>query len=306
MKKEKPSKKHHYLPRHYLRGFTDSDGGFFVYDKHTGKIFAASPDAAFFENDLNTVELPNGNHSDFLEDLYTAIENQSWNSLDTIRASTFNTPIEPLDRMNLFSFLLFLHWRLPSNIAMADKLSSQFFREGNVLDYFKLLSRTGSAVPKEVVERVLNSPAFKKSARIILPFAPFFKDTNWWSNLAGWRFVYSGDENNWFIVGDNPVITRGESDHDPVDCLKEFIFPISGKILLISGHSPAGRTLPPDFTVQYSVVLIERARRFVACQNQSFLEALLKYHQLHVQYEKTDIIVRDLFEMLDEKGKNET
>lgn len=271
MKKEKASKKHHYLSRRYLRGFTDSDGGFFVYDKHTGRIFSTSPDAAFFENDLNTVELPDGNQSDFLEGLYTAIENQAWNSLDTIRDSTFNTSIEPLDKMNLFSFLLFLHWRLPSNISMADKLSSQFFREDNVLDYFKLLSKTGSAVPKEVVERVANSPAFKKSARMILPFAPFFKDRNWWSNLAGWRFVYSGDENNWFIVGDNPIITRGESDHDPVNCLKEFIFPVSGKILLISGHNPAGQTLPPAFTVQYSAGIIERARRFVACQMSSAL-----------------------------------
>lgn len=303
----KPSKKHHYLPRHYLRGFTDSKGGFFVYDKHTRRIFPTSPDAAFFENDLNTVELPDGNQSDFLEGLYTAIENQSWNSFNTIRNSTFNTSIEPLDKMNLFSFLLFLHWRLPSNIPMVDKLSSQFFREDNILNYFKLLNKTGSAVPKEVVERITNSSAFKKSARMILPFAPFFKDNNWWNNLADWRFVYSGDENNWFIVGDNPIITRGENDHDPVNCLKEFIFPVSGKILLISGHSPAGLTLPPEFIVQYSTGIIERARRFVACQNRSFLEALLKDYELHVQYAKTDIIVRELFEMLDaEKGKNGT
>lgn len=306
MKKEKLSRKHHYLPRHYLRGFTDSEGRFFVYDKHTRKIFHTSPDAAFFEKDLNTVELPNGNQSDFLEDLYTAVENQSWNSLDTIRASTFNTKIEPLDKMNLFTFLLFLHWRLPSNIAIADKLSSQIFGEDNVLDYFKLISKTGSTVPKEVVESVTNSPAFKKSVRMILPFAPFFKDRNWWRNLAGWRFAYSGDEKNWFIVGDNPIITRGENDHDPVNCLKEFIFPISGKILLISGYSPVGKTLPSEFIVDCNAGMIERARRFVACQNQSYLEALLKYHELHVQYTKTEIILSDLFEVLDEKGKNGT
>jgi len=208
--------------------------------------------------------------------------------------------------MNLFSFLLFLHWRLPSNIGTVDKLSAKFFRGDNVLDYFKLLRKTGSPVPKEVVESVINSSAFKKSARVIIPFAPFFKDPNWWSSMAEWRFAYSGDEKSWHIVGDNPIITRCKSDHDPVNCLKEFIFPVSGKILLIGGHSPKGQTFPPDFVVQYSAAIIERARRFVACQNQSFLEALLKYHKLHVQYGKTGIIVGDLFAMLDEQGKNGT
>jgi len=39
MKKQKPSKKHHYLPTHYLEGFTDGDGGFFVYDNMPTKYF---------------------------------------------------------------------------------------------------------------------------------------------------------------------------------------------------------------------------------------------------------------------------
>jgi len=53
-----------------------------VYDKRTGKTFTTSPDGAFFENDLNTVELPNGELSDFLEQLYTHLENQSWKCLN--------------------------------------------------------------------------------------------------------------------------------------------------------------------------------------------------------------------------------
>jgi hypothetical protein len=102
--KTKPSKKHHYLPRYYLKGFTDKEGSFFVYDKHADKIFPTSPDTAFFENDLNTVILPDGSSSDFLERFYTEIENQSWSSLDSIRNFTPNTPIELSDRMNLFLF----------------------------------------------------------------------------------------------------------------------------------------------------------------------------------------------------------
>jgi len=80
-----PSKKHHYLPRHYLKGFTNSENRFFVYDKERENIFVSSPDAAFFENNLNTVTFPNGDSSDFLEDMYTEIENQFWGPFDRIR-----------------------------------------------------------------------------------------------------------------------------------------------------------------------------------------------------------------------------
>ena len=96
--KKKPSKKHHYLPRHYLSGFTNTDGGFFVYDKISGKIYSTSPSASFFENDLNTVKYQDGSSSDFLEGLYTEIENRSWPSFDRIRDSNHKTPINPLDK----------------------------------------------------------------------------------------------------------------------------------------------------------------------------------------------------------------
>ena len=119
------SKKHHYLPRYYLKGFTNSDNRFFVFDKRKERIFTSNPNTAFFENNLNTVTFPKGDSSDFLEDAYTEIENQSWESLDKIRESTYNTPIELLDKMHLFLFLLFLYWRLPSNIAYVEKLSEK-------------------------------------------------------------------------------------------------------------------------------------------------------------------------------------
>jgi hypothetical protein len=304
---KKCSKKHHYLPRYYLRGFTNSEGVFFVYDKHTGKIFATTPDSAFFENNLNTTESPDGNQSDFLEDLYTEIENQSWNSLDSIRDSDFNTPIKHLDKMNLFLFLLFLHWRLPCNSELIDKLSDVFFRGGNDIDYIKLLSKTGNAVPKETIERIRRSLSFKKSAKVIVPFAPFVKDENWCRNLEDWRFIYTGDDSSWHIVGDNPIITPGDSDHDPVNCLKKFIFPVSGKILLVSGYGLTSQVLPPEFVIQYGAGIIERAQRFVACHNRGFLEELIKYHHLHVQSGKTDIIIMELFRMLNKKdGKGKS
>ena len=298
--KNKRSKKHHYLPRYYLKGFTNSDDCFFVYDKCNDKIFLTNPDSSFFINKLNTVTLPDGNQSDFLESSYAEIESQSWNSLDNVRNSTRKTPIEYSDKIHLFHFLLFLHWRLPNNIKYVEKLSKKLFQDNSELDFFKLYSKTSNTVPQEILERLRNSPAFKKSARMIVPFVPFFKDKNWWRNLENWRFFYTGDEQNWFIVGDNPFVTRGTRDHDPVNCLKEFIFPVSGKILLVSGFSNLGEMVPPEFTIQFNAAIIERAHRFVACQSKFFLEKLVEYYKQHVQFGKTGYIIKNLFENLEE------
>jgi hypothetical protein len=305
--KKKPSRRHHYLPRHYLRGFAGDDGSFFVYDKQNGAIFPTSPDAAFYENDLNTVILPNGSRSDFLEDLYTGVENQSWDSLDNIRRSALSTPIDLMDKMNLFLFLSFLHWRLPGNSEFSGELSQRFFGPDNRLSYFNLKSRTGASVPKEIIEKIKSSPAWKKAAKGIVAFAPFFSGGTWSADLENWRFLYPGDDKNWYIVGDNPIITHGPNDHDPLICLKEFIFPVSGRILLISFSGRIREVLPPAFAIQYGAAIIQRSQRFVACQDKAFLTALVKHYGLYVRFGKAGTIITELFDMLPEpEGHSET
>ena len=296
--KNNRSKKHHYLPRKYLRGFVNDQSCFFVYDKQNDKILPQpmSPDATFFENNLNTVIFPDGKASDFLEKLYTEFENQSWGPLDTIRKSNNKTPIQLLDKMNIFLFLLFLHWRLPSNIKYVDELSEKFFGKDNDLNYFTLKNKNGESVPQEIAEKIKKSSAFKKSSKLMLPFAPFY--TNNWSERLNkdWRFLYTGDGNNWYLVGDNPIITKGDNDHDPINCLNEFVFPISGKILLISKR--INKDLSPEFVIQYNISIIERAQRFVACPNKDFLEALIKNYKVYVQFGKTNSIIPEMFDMM--------
>jgi hypothetical protein len=105
MEGNNPSKKHHYLPRHYLKGFTGADGTFFVYDKQADKIFSATPNNSFFENDLNTITFPGGERSDFLENAYSYLENGCWQSFDRIRSSDGKTPVDNADMVNLLVFL---------------------------------------------------------------------------------------------------------------------------------------------------------------------------------------------------------
>ncbi len=294
---EQMSKKHHYLPRYYLTGFTNSDNSFFVYDKQKDIIFPSSPDNSFFINNLNTATLPDGSSSDFLEGLYTDLENLCWPSLDAIRKSTSKNPVQLLDMMHLFLFILYLYWRLPSNIEIADRLSEKAFIDNNDFDYFRLMKSNGEKAPKEIAESMKKSQAFKKAFRQVVPLLPFFKDKNWAFKLNNWRFFYS--ETSWDMVGDNPIIVRDINNHDLIYCLEEFVFPVSGKILLVNINKPPTKGLPPKFTIQFNTALIEKSQRFVACQNKDFLEAQIRDFKLHIRFNKTNIIIPELFDMLE-------
>jgi hypothetical protein len=285
---QKPSRKHHYLPRKYLRGFTDPRGGFFVYDKRADRVFPSSPDAAFFENHLNTVVLPDGSSSDFLERLYTQMEGQSWSSLDAIRDSGPHGAVALLDKMNLFLFLSFLHWRLPSNAAAAETLSQDFFGTNERLNFFRIRSKDGGSPDPESIARIRTSEAWKKSAKMVIPFAPLLQGESWMKDVEGWRFLYTGDNQRWFIVGDNPLVARDQNHHDPLNCLKEFLFPVSGNILLISYAKPLHQVLPSEFAPAFGVAIVERAERFVACHDEQFLTALVKLHHADVAAGRSD------------------
>ena len=56
--------------------------------------------------------------------------------------------------------------------------------------------------------------------------------------------------------------------------------------------------LHPEFTVKYNIAIIEKARRFVACQRKDFLEALIGLYKLGIQHGKKDNFIGELFDAL--------
>jgi hypothetical protein len=297
----KRSRKHHYLPRYYLKGFTNTNGGFFIYDKQVDKIYPSGPGATFFEKDLNTMVLPKSGPSDLLEKLYADTESTSWSALDRIRNSKPNMPIELLDKMHLSLFLLILHWRLPGNVEHIEKLSEEIIPDGEgIFDYMILKKRSGGRASEEITSKLRNNPEFKKITKLIAPFAPFYKDKDWAQKIIeDWRFLYTEDGQSWHIVGDRPIISDGKNDHDPLACLFEFVFPVSGKILLVNHGKIEKNNLPREFIIHYNIAVIERADRFVACQNEDFLRRLLKLYKVYVDFGKTDEIVKKMFKYLE-------
>jgi Protein of unknown function (DUF4238) len=298
----KQSKKHHYLPRHYLKGFADGEGGFYVYDKVNDRTFYTNPDASFFENDLNTFVLSKGQRSAVLEGLYTDIENHCWPGFDRIRASDQRTSIAYQDKVFTSIFITSLYWRVPSKIETAAKWLELAFTDTSPIDYFTLKHKGGGVIPEEMVNAIRGSEAFKKTFRTILSMAPFLKDKECARKLNNWRFLYSPDPGGFNIVGDNPVLIRNEARGDPATLLDEFIFPISGTITLVQTTPTLTRATFGEFTVQLGIAMIERARRFVLSRNREYLQTLARLHHVVSGSGGAHTIVESLFEMLQRDG----
>ena len=271
-----------------------------MYDKREDRILVSKPEEAFFENNLNTLTLPNGDTSDSIEDLYTGMEHQCWPCLDKIRRSNQKTHIDVMDKVGLFVFLLFLYWRLPRNAVLAEELSKEAFVKDGESDFLTVASKSGESLPDEIIDMWRDSPAFRKLFRLALPFVPFDRNPEWVTTVNDWVFLYAGEGTGCAVVGDTPIILKRTAQDDPSNPLKQFVFPVARKVVLVSiSRRNAYQTPPPEFLVDLGLAMIHEAQRFVACPDRKFLQALVRRYKLQLRYEKTDTIVPGLFSVLE-------
>src|SRR4051812_18355577 len=73
--KENFARRHHYVPRFYLRFFCDSKGRLFVVDAKELKSFGAAPENVSMEKDFNRIEI-DGVEPDALEKGYGKFESE--------------------------------------------------------------------------------------------------------------------------------------------------------------------------------------------------------------------------------------
>ena len=235
-----------------------------------------------------------------MEQVYAEMEGRAWSPFDRIRDSTKDDAMELLDKMKLMFFLSFLYWRLPSNFERASKLSESLFTPDSELPFARIVDTNGQDAPEEIASKVRDFPEWGKLARYMASFAPFYAD-DWHDQLKGWRFLYSGDGANWFLVGDNPIVSRFVASDDPEQCLKEFAFPVSGNIVLVATDQDVGSVLDPEFAIQFGVAIITRSKRFAAFPRKDFLEAIVQDYRLHKRFRKESTVVERLFLMLDSR-----
>jgi hypothetical protein len=270
----KQSAKHHYIPKFYLKGFTDPGNGFYVYDKKLDKIWKSNPDNSFFDKYRNMaidkhVDTQEIIKSDYPEQLISYYDSQAACAIADIRNSDpadFVLTDERLYRIRLFIASLF--WRSPAN----DKIREEFIRTNSFQDMgFRFQDKDGNR-DRMFENMVFASDLFKKLYPWVLPRVSF-QENNVKLNAKEWKLLYKKE--TFHIVTDNPIIHPQFKHFSFVH--EDIIFPISATRLLISTKKYIPAVIPPVFSLRVDLLLFLRAHRFVASSDRKYLEWLVSH-----------------------------
>lgn len=282
------SKKHHYLPKFYLKGFTNREGNFFIYDKTKDEVRKSKPENSFFEKFRNTGFIKDGK-SDLPEKILAEFDNRSAIALERIRISSYKENVltpEILYRIRFF--IAFTFWRIPKNDNLREKIIDDFsFQELG----FGFFDEKSGERKKETELLLKDIDLFRKMYSSILPIVSFRKKYKT-QNYKDWRIIYR--TNSVHITGDNPIVSK-ENYVDFSSIQQNIIMPLSSqKILACTKDAP--KFFPPVFNLNMDILILCQSERFVCSSNKEYLKLLVAKHKKMSADEKIERkLLNDIF-----------
>lgn len=261
------SKRHHYLPQFYLKGFTDDKNEFYIFDKKSETIRKSTPLNSFFENHRNTASIKDERFS-LLEEVYAHFDGQIAAQLNKIRKSkqdNFNLEVETLQRIK--TFIAQMYWRVPESDheieILIDRLS--FIETG-----FDIKDKEGNPATKELQDLLKSSDLFRKMYRIFIPFMTSHNEIK--TSHDDWKVYFRKDKYN--LTGDSPLVIKDFIDFSSLN--EELFFPLSSNQMIVHTTAPKPRELPRQFVLMMDLLIIQQSTRFVCCADKEYLEFLIK------------------------------
>lgn len=187
-------KKHHYIPKAYLNGFTDSVGKLFVYRKDTKKnAFHQIPDNVGFRNYYYSQPKEDGTRdNNTLEDHFSSYETKWPPFVERIRnGECVNNQLE-----FFFQFLTLQMSRTPATRDMIEHLLADSVKE--LATQLDMLGKLPPNLKDQVVVSIDPHKSIHAMAKISKGFGALLSQ-------LGFAVVRNNTGNN-FITCDNPVI----------------------------------------------------------------------------------------------------
>lgn len=273
------SQRHHYIPQFMIKGFIGEDQKLAIFNKVKGKldVLRKSPSQIFFEWNRNTFEI-NGEVSDFVEELHRFGESQFAPVYKKISQQNGSQPLNAKDLFALISFIGVTHWRVPKK----DKEVALYLSQATNEDLFFNIRKKGTneEAPEEMYSRIMNEPAFKESAKIIIAIRDYLS-TFWLRKIDDWNIYYSSGnvELHFHLLGDDPVILREENESNIFKT--ELIFPLSKGKTVYHTNGKKLKELSPEHRVLVDVLIFLQADKIVCGPNSEYLNQIAQFAELY-------------------------
>jgi len=265
------SKKHHYLPVFYLKGFTNDSGRLKIYNVEK-KIFVQNgkdffPTSYFYEENSNTIFSENGD-SDFVESSYSDFDNETAKIITKINNSNYteNYNIHDGDMPRLNHFVSLIYWRLPHR-----KQELKNIVDNNELINLGLsVQNSDGTINQKSSEKLKNHPEFLKSFKFFNSLADSVRGIHCRTPYT----IFNRHQELPFICSDNPVIFEKDLPNVFED---DYIFPLSGTRIFVKSN----RKEPFDYYLWLlvDVLIYKLAVKYVSCTHTEYIEMLENHFQ---------------------------
>jgi hypothetical protein len=284
--------KHHYLPQFYLRGFTNENRFFLIYQvkeqrfKQQGKSF--TPASHFFLLDDNTITTE-GVPDHYMEEFYSGMESRYAPIVEKIKAvdQGFGLVQQEVVLLNYFAGELF--WRVPSQRPVIDATTN--IHQLNELGVAVIDKKTMQPIdPDKFSDAVRADPSYFQRLRNILPATTYWNliDCTWPATVKTFPGTFPA------ICGDNPVILRHPEKADPF--LDDLIFPLAPNKVLFRIRNMK-EIFAPNIKFYIDMLQLTQAREYVCCVDTDYLLHLKEAYQQN--FSSVEELRKFIFDHLD-------
>ncbi|HZV71425.1 MAG TPA: DUF4238 domain-containing protein [Saprospiraceae bacterium] len=285
------SKRHHYIPQFYLKGFCDATGRMHVFDKEKGTFIYRTPETIFYQHKRNTTALFGVEH-DMLEQAYSLFDSINTDLIEKLRSSVDVNPFHgnPQLAVNFWLFITQLMWRIPSSDEALHTQIPEF--DFQKLGLVLVNKQTGEKTVNPSLEALFrNEETFTEFARLIIPSTKEYKALFHTTDPNKWNILYQDDGKH--LIGDVPFIINSPS-RNILDIPKGFYVPLSSDKTIIY-LDPPPIEYPKMKTLALDVALFHSAERFVGGRDLEYLEAVKFLSDTYKGLEVEDFIIPTLF-----------
>lgn len=279
----KPSSRHHYIPRFLINGFTNSDGLLYIYDKKKDEILKKPrpPKSIFFENNRNTLELNKTTKSSIIEDLLYAKIDQKTSPItkyyQTEELSKINFQIE--DNAIFLFFLITLFWRIPNTDYTAS----------NLMDNFKIIA---NGIDPELLKR---DPVFRKISRATLFKHHIDEIKRLATKGKKWVNIHQSGIPI-YVIGDYPILFRNQTDKFSEINNTDILTAVSSNRIYSSTNNKL-TNFSTRHSMLYNACIINQSMKYIACGALDSLEESISLYKKVKDDKLLNILPEKVFEI---------